>query len=105
MRRVASNPGGHEASESTWRNCVVDQARRGATDVAREEDARQEETARILFADVRSTTMLCAVEEFDRLARDPGEVASFRDICLMRQFGWMSRRYGPGPHGLTSHAP
>lgn len=71
MRRVASDPGGHETSDSTWRNCVADSTGRGAIDAARDAVAREQETAQILFAGFRSTSMLRALEQLERLARDP----------------------------------
>ncbi len=71
MHRVASDPGGHEASNSGWRNCVVHATGHSATDAARGANTREQETSRILFAGFRSTSMLRALEQLERLARDP----------------------------------
>jgi hypothetical protein len=71
MRRVASDPGGHKPSDCTWRNCVVDATGYCATDATRGADAREQKTVRIPFARFRTSTIVRAPEQIERLARDP----------------------------------
>jgi DNA-binding NtrC family response regulator len=71
MRRAAADSGGREPSSNTWRNCVVGSREQRAIRAADGADAGEQETSPILFAGFRSATMLRALEQLGRLARDP----------------------------------
>ena len=71
MRRAAPDSGGREPSGNTWRNCVVGSRDQRAIHTADGADAGEQETSQILFAGFRSATMLRALEQLGRLARDP----------------------------------
>jgi DNA-binding NtrC family response regulator len=102
MRRAASDPGGHEASESTWRNCVVDSTNRCAADAAREAGKRARETSRILFGGFRSASMLRALDQLECLARAPempvlleGESGTGKTLIARYLHALSSRGSGP----------